>query len=425
MKEPFLIQFLFLIYRIAWVCATPLLLRSPRLKEGAAERTLQKINFSKVDLWIHAASVGEAYIARQILKSFENDPKLDILITSNTSQGREILKKGLEEIKHNVSIAYMVFDNPPLIKKAVRIADPELLVLIELEIWPALMAEMKRLKKQIIIVNGRMTEKSFKGYQKVAFLWRWLKPDAILAISEADKARLQSLFRQQETYHVSNIKFDQIEKCRITERKVQENKSLVLASIRKEEETEVLYVITKILERFPNLQIDLFPRHLHRVKSWEKLLSENTISHALKTSDPQPNSCSVLIWDVFGELINAYQRADAAFIGGSLAPLGGQNFIEAFMNGVIPVTGPSISNFLWTGDEVFQEGLVKKGHTREEVVQLLVNVLENPTDKDLIQQKADTYIRLRQGGSRKTCHYIVGLLQNHKTNQINTPKVVQ
>jgi 3-deoxy-D-manno-octulosonic-acid transferase len=151
---------------------------------------------------------------------------------------------------------------------------------------------------------------------------------------------------------------------------------------------------------------------LHRVKSWEALLSGANISYALKTVSPKNISQAVLIWDVFGELINAYQRSDAAFVGGSLAPLGGQNFIEAFMNGVIPVTGPSVSDFLWTGEEVFQNGLVKKGNTKEEVLQLLVVMLKSPTDKALIQQKADKYIHSKQGGSRKTCKYIVDSLHN-------------
>jgi 3-deoxy-D-manno-octulosonic-acid transferase len=412
MKESFLIKYLFFMYRLLWFCATPLLLRLPRLKEGAAERTLQEVNFSKVDLWIHAASIGEAYIAIQILKSFAGEQKLDILVTTNTSQGRDILENNLEEQRHNVTITYMIFDNPALVKKAVKIADPKLLVLIELEIWPALMAEMKRQEIQIMIVNGRMTEKSFKRYKKVAFLWQMLKPDTILAISEEDKARLQTLFQQKNTHQVTNIKFDQMEKCTISERTVTGNKSLILASIRKEEESEVLYIITKLLELFPNLHIDLFPRHLHRVKSWEALLSGANISYALKTVSPKNISQAVLIWDVFGELINAYQRSDAAFVGGSLAPLGGQNFIEAFMNGVIPVTGPSVSDFLWTGEEVFQNGLVKKGNTKEEVLQLLVVMLKSPTDKALIQQKADKYIHSKQGGSRKTCKYIVDSLHN-------------
>lgn len=410
MKVTLPITILFLVYKLLWFCITPAIKRLPRLKEGIAERTLQEINFSKVDLWMHAASVGEAYIALQILKSFEEDQKLDILVTCNTSQGKEILEKNIPDQPHTVTIAYMVFDNPALVTKAIETADPKLLVLIELEIWPALMAEMKRQKKQIIIVNGRMTEKSFKGYSKVAFLWRMLKPDVILATSEGNKARLQTLFQQKDTYLVENIKFDQIEKCSIVERTVTRNKSLILASIRKEEESEVLYIILKLLEIFPNLHIDLFPRHLHRVPDWEKFLSEQEISYSIKSTSRNNGHRSVLIWDVFGEMINVYQRSDAAFVGGSLAPLGGQNFIEAFMNGVIPVTGPSVSNFLWTGPEVFRDGLVKKGNSREEVLQLLVSILKSPPDKNIIQQKANRYIQLKQGGSRKTCQHIVDLL---------------
>ncbi|MCF8055735.1 MAG: hypothetical protein K9K37_03735 [Desulfocapsa sp.] len=412
MKFPFHIRFLFLVYRVLWICVTPLLLRSQRLKEGAAERSLQSVSFSKVDLWIHAASVGEAYIARQVLESCPEIQKLTILVTTNTLQGREILEKELGQTGHKITIAYMVFDNPSIVKKAVQIADPKALVLIELEIWPALIAEMKKRGRQIIIINGRMTERSLTGYKKAAFLWKMLAPDTILAISKADKSRFQTLFPGQAHYYVPNIKFDRLKQCRIIEKKPSKQKRLVLASIRKEEEQEVLFLITGSLAIFPELKIDLFPRHLHRIRYWEKLLAEKNISYALKTTSPQDNSCSVLIWDIFGELINAYQQADAVFVGGSLAPLGGQNFIEAFMNGVIPVTGPSVSNFLWAGEEVFADGLVKKGENKEEVLQLLVELLKNPADKSLIQQKADKYIRSKQGGSRKTCQHIVELLEN-------------
>jgi 3-deoxy-D-manno-octulosonic-acid transferase len=411
MRFPLHIRILFLLYRLLWILATPLLLRSHRLKDGAAERILRTINFSKVDLWIHAASVGEAYIAIQILQSCPNIRELDILITTNTSQGREILEKDLLKTDHSITVTYMVFDNPALVKKAVEIADPKVLVLIELEIWPALMAEMKKLRKQIIIVNGRMTEKSFAGYKKTAFLWKMLVPDTILAISEADKNRFQTLFPGKEILYVPNIKFDRLEKCQIEVKNQNKKKRLVLASIRKEEEPEVLFLITQVLTIFPELQIDLFPRHLHRVKQWEKLLNEKNISCELKSSDPEDKSHSVLIWDVFGELINAYQQADAVFVGGSLAPLGGQNFIEAFMNGAVPVTGPSVSHFLWAGEEVFENGLVKKGNNKEEVLQLLVESLKKPADKALLQQKADKYIYLRQGGSTETCQHIVELLK--------------
>ncbi len=415
MKETFLIRLFFAVYQLLWFCVTPFLVRSRRIKDGAAERTMQDVNFGKVDLWIHAASVGEAYLARQLVKCLSCERPLDILITTNTLQGRDILKKKIDKLEHRISVTYMVFDSPVLIKKAMEIADPELLVLIELEIWPALMAQMKRCGKKIIIVNGRMTEKSFSGYKKVRGLWRALKPDTILAISEEDKIRFTALFGLDETYHVTNMKFDRMKQCQIVTGKQSERRLVVLASIRQEEELQVFYLIEQLLKKFPELEIGLFPRHMHRVERWTEMLSEKNISWVLKSTSPKEVCCSVVIWDVFGELINGYRRADAAFVGGSLAPLGGQNFIEAFMNGVVPVTGPSNFNFLWAGEEIIRDDLVRKGNNREEVLQLLVDSLKNPVDKALVQQRADNYIGLKQGGSSKTCKYIVALLSESES----------
>jgi len=427
LKETFLFRSFFVAYQLLWYCLTPFLVRSKRVKEGAEERTLQKINFSKVDLWIHAASAGEAYLAIQLVKCLGSGGGLDILITTNTSQGRMILENDSDKSAHRITVAFMVFDNPSLIKKAVRIADPAVLVLIELEIWPALMAEMKRAGKKIIIVNGRMTEKSFDGYKKLGFLWRELKPDTILAISAADRKRFVELFDQPSTFHVNNMKFDRMERCQVATEEKGEKQLLVLASVRREEAIEVLYLIEELQVKFPDLQISLFPRHMHWLENWGKLLSEKKINWVLKSVWSPEDSCSLVLWDVFGELREAYLQADAVFVGGSLAPLGGQNFIEAFMSGVVPVTGPSISDFLWVGDEVFAEGLVRKGNSKEEVLRLLIESLENPVDKLLLQRKADNYISSKQGGSRKTCEYVEMLLnsycvsiQRFRGNQKNT-----
>jgi len=400
----------FIAYRFFWFLIIPILLRIPRLREGADERCLKKISFAKVDIWIHAASVGEAYMARQIVQSLSPEKQLKILITTNTRQGRNILEKDFVGFSHSLTVSYMVFDAPSFVKKALQLADPKVLVLIELEIWPALLAEIKRRRRKIIIVNGRMTAKSFKGYMRTARLWRNLVPDVILAISEADKSRFLQLFQLQQIQHIANIKFDRLQTCTISEKDNSAPQSLVLASIRKEEEDAVLFIIENILTQFKNLQIDLFPRHQHRITSWQEHLKSSHISYAIASKSPLPGTCSVIIQDVFGELTKGYQRADAAFVGGSLADLGGQNFVEAFMNGVIPVTGPSIFNFLWTGEEVFDNGLVQKATDKEEALQFLSNLLKNPPDKRVIQKKANNYIRSKQGGTEETCRQIEALL---------------
>lgn len=414
MRETFLFHLVFRLYRFLWICVLPFLIRSHRLKEGCAERTLKEVLFSRVDLWIHAASAGEAYLAGQIVAGLDDTQELDILITTNTLQGKEILEKVAGDQCHRITVAYMVFDSPPLVRKAVKIADPKLLVLIELEIWPGLLAEMKRAGKNYIIVNGRMTEKSFRRYGKIGFIWKRLKPTAVLAISENDRIRFADLFglSPQQAQYIPNLKFDRIETCRYCdEHGEKKDMSLVLASIAREEEDDVLFLVKMLLHKFPELLIHLFPRHMHRVQGWMERLEKNNINWILQSSKVDSGSASVVIRDVFGELVDEYRRANAVFVGGSLAPIGGQNFIEAFMNGVVPVTGPFLNDFSWVGEEVFREGLVKKGNNREEVLSLLVEALEKPMDKNVLEEKVNRYIAKKQGGTEITCEYIKTYLE--------------
>ena len=414
MRETILFRLVFHLYRFLWGCVLPFLLHSRRLKEGSAERTLKNVLFSRVDLWIHAASAGEAYLAGQLVAGLEVGRTLDILITTNTFQGKEILEKIADGRNHRVTVTYMVFDSPALVQRAVKIADPKLLILIELEIWPALLAEINRVGRKYVIVNGRMTEKSYRGYGKIGFLWKRLKPAAVLAISEIDRTRFADLFDlgPEKALYVPNLKFDRIETYRYPVEHTEKQKmSLVLASVGRDEEEDVLFLIKALLEKFPGLLVHLFPRHMDRVQRWMERLEENSISWILQSSKEDTGNFSVVIRDVFGELVEEYRRANAVFVGGSLAPIGGQNFIEAFMNGVVPVTGPFLSDFSWVGEEVFRDGLVKKGNNRDDVLDLLVESLEKPVDKVALGKKVNRYIAEKQGGTQITCKYIKTFLK--------------
>ncbi len=404
---PFFLRVLLLIYDAIWYCFAPFLRLSHRLREGFEVRMLKVRPFRKAEVWMHAASAGEAFLARQILKTLDSTLQLEVLVTTNTLQGKAILEKPLDANVSQLTISYAPFDRPTLIKKCLEIVDPKVVLLIELEMWPGLMAEVKKSGKRLIIVNGRMTEKSLGSYIKTRYIWKNLRPNTVLAISEEDKARFDRLFDHRNCHYVPNIKFDRLEKCLSREKVENNSQFLVLASIRKEEEYEVLFLIEKLLEENRELTIGLFPRHMHRLDVWESLLTEKHIPWSRKSkTQGQELHGGVILWDVFGELGKAYRRADAAFVGGSLAPLGGQNFIEAFMSGVIPVTGPSVSNFLWAGDEVYSEGLVRMGRNKEEVLSLLNEALKNMPSSEEIQEMANRYIISKQGGTRITCSHI-------------------
>ncbi|RPJ13992.1 MAG: hypothetical protein EHM30_10865 [Desulfobacteraceae bacterium] len=186
----------------------------------------------------------------------------------------------------------------------------------------------------------------------------------------------------------------------------------VLGSIRKEEEPLVEKIILDILKRKPETVIGLFPRHMHRIKHWSDALGRMNIKWALRTNMAKPaTNGSVILWDAFGELVHAYKYAGAAFVGGSLVPLGGQNFLEALNCGVIPVTGPFWDNFSWVGSEIVNEGLLRVSEDWNGVSDALVEIMENPPPREKVGSEAMRYMKTRQGGAAFACKVIEDLLQ--------------
>ena len=124
---------------------------------------------------------------------------------------------------------------------------------------------------------------------------------------------------------------------------------------------------------------------------------------------------SVVLWDTFGELLPAYRHAKTAFIGGSLAPLGGQNFLEALVNGVVPVTGPSWENFAWVGSGIIASGLLRVADDWRSVADILLKDIDNPLHRQDTITEALQYIKTRQGGTKIACRHITDSLANEST----------
>ncbi len=407
------VKAMMLAYEGVWLAITPLLKANRRLKSGYAQRCL-KTPLPGSDLWIQAASGGEAYIAESILKELKPASRTAVLVTTNTLQGMEILaraKESLENQKLVVNLSYFPFDMPSLARKALAQTDPALTVLVETEIWPGLLYAHKAAKKKIIIVNGRITDKSQKGYRMIRGLLKKLSPDHILAISQKDAQGFARIFGPKHVEQMNNIKFDQLDFSEkpgcLPEWIPGGLKFVVLGSVRSEEEKDVLSIIEFLLSNYPDIVIGLFPRHMERINAWaDKLLSRNK-AYKLRSSlshPPQPGS--VILWDRFGELNHAYRLANAVFVGGSLAPLGGQNFIEPLAAGIIPVIGPFWDNFSWVGSEIFEQGLCIKENNWKGVAKALGCILQNPADRQIVKNKAFEYIARRQGGTRQACRVI-------------------
>jgi len=396
----------------------PVLRLNNRLAEGFDQRALKKDAPSKADIWIQAASAGEAYLAVEILKNMSFSRPVDILFTSGTRQGLDILGSTAARIDtKNITArtSYFFFDQPAVMEKAVKNINPEVMILLESEMWPGLLHALKKYGCKTIIINGRMTEKSLKRYLLWKSFWNSIKPDMIYAISNEDADRFGKLFGSELVKVMPNIKFDRFGDGKTDsgsenplEKIITGDASfMVLGSVRKEEEPLVEKIILDILKRKPETIIGLFPRHMHRIKHWSDALGRMNIKWALRTNMSKPAvKGSVILWDSFGELVHAYKYAGAAFLGGSLAPLGGQNFLEALNCGVIPVTGPFLDNFSWVGREIVEEGLLRVAKDWQDASNALIEYISNPPARDKIINAADRYMKSRQGGAAFACRVI-------------------
>jgi 3-deoxy-D-manno-octulosonic-acid transferase len=363
----------------------------------------------KAQLWIQAASVGESYLACELIKNLRPEFPTRILVTTNTKQGLEILERSIIDILReqrgiNVSAAYFPFDKPSIMKEAANQVRPKIMVLLESEIWPGLLYALKEHGCITIIINGRITQKSLKRYLVWPSLWRALRPDKIFAISEDDAGRFAKLFGSKNVTVMPNIKFDRLgytesfsQKTAPLEKIIAPDTYLIiLASVGREEEAKVEKIILDIRRRQPNTVIGLFPRHLQRIKHWGNALDILSIPFILRSNaKTHVRSGTVILWDTFGELNFAYRHSKAAFVGGSLSPLGGQNFLEALN---------------WVGNEIVKKGIVRIASDWREVADILIENTKKPSSHEDVLNKALMYLKNRQGGTAQACNIITEIL---------------
>lgn len=384
-----------------WTVASPLLRRHRRLAEGFDERLVPagwpglpaRSGQGGPRIWLQAASGGEAWLAHSLLPAFRRiffrasapDPALTapqpaFLCTSCTRQGLDVLR--LLPAEAGAVARLFPLDTPSLMAKALEAAAPDLLVLLETELWPGLLGAARRRGTPVLVVNGRMTEKSFKAYSLFASFWREAAPSRVLAISEGDAQRFAALFRCPVAV-MPNIKLDRMAEAAALptppsargEAGIPEETPLaVFASVREEEED----LLVPVIRALSHLRIAggpvataVAPRHMHRIGAWRNKLSRAGIPFISRSENaaftPGSGPLPVYLWDCFGELQALYASADAAFVGGSLAPLGGQNFLEAPAFGVPALVGPHTENFLWVGEDIFSTGLARRVRNSREL----------------------------------------------------------
>ena len=315
---------------------------------GALPRFADRAPGKKL-IWLHAVSVGEVVASLPIQDELRRLlPNAAILVTTITQTGNAMARKSA---KLADAIAYFPLDFPPFVNRALSRVKPDIIVVVETEMWPNFLSAAKRRGIPIVLANGRISDRSLQRGRR----WRWLMSWAASNIdhccmqTETDAERIRSLGARAESIRVfGSTKFDQ-EGGRLPEEAVGELRAdlglpegapvFVAGSTNPGEEEPILAAFEEMRSGTKDLRLVIAPRQIERADEIQALVESRGLTCARRSRRDTADS-DVLILDTFGELAAAYAVGEIAFVGGTLIPKGGHSLFQPVLQGKPVLFGP-------------------------------------------------------------------------------------
>ena len=322
-------------------------------------------------IWIHAVSVGELFIALRYIEEHRRlHAGVKFVLSTTTSTGHALAGKKLHP---DDILIYFPVDLPVIIRRVFNLIRPQQLILVEGEFWPNLVRRARKLGIPVALINGRVSDSSFKGYMRLRpFTRRLLEMiDPVCVQSKRDAERIIKMGARPETVKIlGTAKYDLpppspdaavAARNVLNSISVPENALILLGgSTWPGEEAALCRVYKKLREKIPALFLVLVPRHAERRDEIVKAIDAENLSFVLRSkkidaASPRPD---VLVIDTTGELMNFYAVADLVFVGKSLCEHGGQNPIEPALFGKAIIVGPNMENFPLVMDDFRTAGAI-------------------------------------------------------------------
>jgi len=393
----------FLVLRLWWRRR-----REPGYRESIPERFgIYSSDRPERLLWIHAVSVGEARAAEPLVRALTAAlPDHKILITCTTAGGRETIRQVYGESALTVFLPY---DFPETAQAFLEYFRPRLAIVMETEVWPNLLAQCAANGVPVMLANARLSEKSAQGYRR----WRSIAGPAfaslaaVCAQSVADAERLRSLGARSVDV-TGNLKFDMTpDRTQIAAgaawRKDVGRPVILLASTREGEESMLLASRSADSRAL----IVIVPRHQRRFDEVAAL------AESRRSRQPMPGAADrVYLGDSMGEMAFYYGACDVAIIGGSFAPLGGQNLIEALATGAPVIVGPHMYNFAEATELALQAGAAIQVHDAAAAMSSALDLLSNEKKRHQMGEAGKNLCSAHRGATARhlaTCRRLLKL----------------
>tara|TARA_B100001113_G_scaffold71167_1_gene55068 strand:+ start:14948 stop:16183 length:1236 start_codon:yes stop_codon:yes gene_type:complete len=374
-------------------------------------RNFEKLSIFKVEknskkiIFIHAVSVGEVLASRKFVEEVKKRfPNHQILITCTTQTGSATIRR---IYGNSVLHQYLPYDLKFFIKRFLKLWKPEITFIIETEIWPNLIDQLSKQKRKVFLVNGRLSEKSFRRYKSFLPILDnvFEKIDFTVCQGSEDLERFVELGIQENKIKKDfSFKFDTIS---IKEEKnidfinsKGDKKVIICASTHNPEEKILVDAFKKLNDE--KVLLILVPRHPERAIKIQKEMIKSKIEPSLfsKNQHRIDFSKKIILVDEIGYLENLFSLADIAFIGGSLIDHGGQNFLEAVKFSLPISSGKSYFNFQEIAEDLIKLNILFTADTPEELCNIWKKQINLSSNE--IARKASDYLAHKQGASIRT-----------------------
>jgi 3-deoxy-D-manno-octulosonic-acid transferase len=416
------------LYTFLWVLALPLALlrllwrsrRAPAYRRRWAERLGRFDPPARTGgVWVHAVSVGETQAAQPLIRRLLAKPGAQpITVTTTTPTGS--VRVG-ELFGDQVFHVYFPFDLPWAVEGFLDRVRPRLLIMVETEIWPNLLACCAARGIPTLLANGRLSARSARGYARLDGFARetFGAIGAVAAQTEVDAERFVALGAAAGRVRVTgSMKFDMAirgsvkEKAEVLRRAWGTDRPVwAAASTHEGEEEAVLEAHRRVLAKVPGALLVLVPRHPERFERAAQLVRRAGLTMVRRTEGTSVTAgTAVFLGDTMGELPIFLGAADAAFVGGSLVDIGGHNVLEPAAFGVPVVFGPYMHNFSAISELLLAADAARQVDTAEGLADVVLNWLGDASERTRIGENGRRVVEANRGALERTWQMVVDLL---------------
>jgi 3-deoxy-D-manno-octulosonic-acid transferase len=374
-------------------------------------------------IWVHAVSVGEVLSARPLISELRASyPKLRLFLSTTTLTGQKLARHSVSDVD---AVFYFPFDWTITARRTLNVVRPRLFVMTETEIWPNLLRECKRRGVKTLMVNGRISYRSFPRYRLVRpFMKRVLADiDRFCVQGEETSRRLIELGADPARIIVTgSLKFDSLELSPVPGRgrervlryfRVPPGRPVIIAgSTLKGEEEPAIRAFNRVRASGMNALLVIAARHPERFDEVERLCRHEGLTVLRRSElpiDAEPRADAVVL-DTIGELAALYQIATVVFVGGSLVPAGGHNILEPALYGKPVVFGPHMQNFGEIAETFLTNGAAIQVRTAGELQETMLSLIGDPVRRARVGAAARALVESNRGARDRTLAVIRDLL---------------